>query len=117
MKSEVITSYSIITCQYAQIVTFRYEQTGKTLEDKRVADSDALDKLVDEVAAFKEAVRAMVEELSAEKETALAADKTLAEWEDKVGACKQTHAVVTSERGREGEVEALRGRDILLRMC
>ena len=71
-------------------------------------DLDALDALAKEVAAFKESVRSITEELNAEKERAVGADSALAEWEDKVRACKETTAVVTAERGREGELETLK---------
>ena len=71
-------------------------------------DFDALDALVKEVAAFRESVRSISEELNAEKERAVEADSALAEWEDKVRACKETAAVVAAERGRDGELESLR---------
>ena len=82
--------------------------TQQTFEAKRVLDFDALDALTKEVAAFKESVRSINEELNVEKERAVEADSTLAEWEDKVRACKETTAVITAERGRDGELESLR---------
>ena len=80
----------------------------QTFEAKRVVDLDALDALAKEVAAFKDSVRSINEELNAEKERAVEADSALAEWEDKVRACKETAAVVNAERGRDGELESLR---------
>ena len=71
-------------------------------------DLDALDALAKEVASFKESVRSISEDLNAEKERAVEADSALAEWEDKVRACKETTAVVNAERGRDGELETLR---------
>ena len=82
--------------------------TQQTLEAKRVLDLDALDALAKEVASFKESVRSISEDLNAEKERAVEADSALAEWEDKVRACKETTAVVNAERGRDGELETLR---------
>ena len=91
--------------------------TKQTFEAKRVVDLDALDALAKEVAAFKDSVRSINEELSAEKERAVEADSALAEWEDKVRACKETAAVVNAEKGRDGELESLRCKDAGIDGC
>ena len=53
-------------------------------------------------------MREITEELNSEKERAVESDAALAAWEDKVRACKETAAVVSAERGRDGELESLR---------
>lgn len=87
----------------------RYEKFVKILESQRVSDSDALCAISSEVDAFTDSVRNLVADLECDKASAVEADSVLANWEDKVRAARETHSVVSAERGRDGEVETMRG--------
>ncbi len=86
----------------------RYKEALALLETKRLREFDASEKARSELVALAEAVRGLESEIEASRSKVLEADADVAEWEEKLRTCKETRALVSADRAREGQVERLR---------
>eukprot|EP00094_Tigriopus_californicus_P006577 TCALIF_06333-PA protein Name:"Similar to Ccdc40 Coiled-coil domain-containing protein 40 (Mus musculus)" AED:0.16 eAED:0.16 QI:0/0.5/0/0.66/1/1/3/0/818 len=86
----------------------RYEDGLKILESKEITDLEALESVQKAVDDLQTWVSDLDLEIETEKQNALEAEAQMVEWEDRMKACKDTHDLISSQRGREGELEGLR---------
>lgn len=86
----------------------RYEEGLKILESKEISDVEALEAIQKAVDELQTWVGDLDLEIETEKQNALEAEAQMVEWEDRMKACKDTHDLISSQRGREGELEGLR---------